>query len=146
MNNSSHSWVRVAAGLAAVGGAAWTVKFLVILADGGGDAGGLTAVLYVAGVALMFAGSVFVAGLAARGRGLLVLVPAIVLSPLLVFVSYALLEGAAQAVVGDAGPAWLEDEVGVLATGVFWLAAGLWGRRGSRGEERGSASLASGAA
>jgi len=27
--------------------------------------------------------------------------------------------------VGSAGPAWLEDEVGILATGAVWLAIGL---------------------
>jgi hypothetical protein len=145
MKNTSHSWVT-AAGLAAVGGAAWIAKFLVIVAASGADAGGVTAVLYLAGVALMLVGSVFVAGLVARGRGLLVLVPAMVLSPFLVFLSYAVLDSLAVGVVGDAGPGWLEDEAGILATGVFWLGAGLWGRRSSRGEEQAPASLASGAA
>ena len=102
--------------------------------------------LYLAGVALMLVGSVFVAGLVARERGLLVLVPAMVLSPLLVFLSYAVLDSLAVGVVGEAGPGWLEDEAGILATGVFWLGAGLWGRRRGRGEEQAPASLASGAA
>ena len=102
--------------------------------------------LYLAGIALMLVGSVFVAGVVARGRGLLVLVPAMVLSPFLVFLSYAVLDSLAVGVVGEAGPGWLEDEAGILATGVFWLGAGLWGRRRSRGEEPAPASLASGAA
>jgi hypothetical protein len=146
MKISSQSWVTAVAGLAAAGGAAWTAKFLVIVADGGGDAGGVTAVLYVAGIALMLVGSVFVAGLIAGGRGLFVLVPAMVLSPFLVFLSYAVLDGLAVAVVGDSGPAWLEDEAGILATGVLWLGLGLWGRRRSRREERAPAAVASGAA
>jgi hypothetical protein len=146
MKNSSINWGRALAGLAAAGGAAWIVKFMVILLDDGGDAGGLTAVLYLLGVALMVVGSAFVGRLAARGRGRVVLVPAVALSPLLVFVSYALLDGLAKGVVGDAGPGWLKDEAGILATGVFWLAAGLLGRRGGRREERARASLASGAA
>jgi hypothetical protein len=146
MRNSSHNWIRALAGLAAIGGAAWVVKFLVILADQGGDAGGVTAVLYLLGIALMVVGAAFVAGLAARGRGRLVLVAAIVVSPLLVFLSYAVLDGLAKAAVGDSGPGWLEDEVGILATGVFWLAAGMLGRRSAGDVERGSASLASGAA
>lgn len=146
MNETGHNWVRACAGLAAAGGAAWVAKFLAIVVDGGGDAGGLTAVLYVLGVALMFGGSVFVGGLATRGRPLLVRVIAVVLSPFLVFLSYAVLDGLATSIVGDAGPGWLEDEAGILATGALWLAAGLWGRRGSRGEERAPAAVASGAA
>ena len=66
--------------------------------------------------------------------------------PFLVFLSYAVLDSLAGGVVGEAGPGWLEDEAGILATGVFWLGAGLWGRRSSRGEEQAPASLASGAA
>jgi hypothetical protein len=146
MKNSSLNWGGALAGLAAAGGAAWIVKFGVILVDGGGDAGGVTAVLYLLGIALMVVGSAFVGRLAAGGRGRVVLVAAMALSPLLVFLSYALLDGLAKGVVGDAGPAWLEDEAGILVTGVFWLAAGLLGRRVGRREERAPASLASGAA
>jgi hypothetical protein len=146
MSNSSRNWIRTLAGVAALGGAAWVVKFLVILADDGGDAGGLTAVLYLLGIGLMVVGGAFLAGLVARGRGRLVLVAALVASPFVVFLSYAVLDGLAKAAVGDSGPGWLEDEAGILATGLFWLAAGLWGRRSSRREERGAASLASGAA
>jgi hypothetical protein len=142
MTNSSRNWTGTLAGVAALGGAAWVVKFLVILADDGGDAGGLTAVLYLLGIALMVVGSAFLAGLVARRRGRLVLVAALVASPLVVFLSYAVLDGLAKAVVGDSGPGWLEDEAGILATGVFWMAAGRWARR----EKAAAGSLASGAA
>jgi hypothetical protein len=146
MSNSSRNWTGILAGLAALGGAAWVVKFLIILADDGGDAGGLAAVLYLLGVGFMVVGSAFLAVHLARGRGRLVLAAGLVAAPFVVFLSYALLDGLAKAVVGDSGPGWLEDEAGILVTGLFWLAAGLWGRRSGRREGRGAASLASGAA
>jgi hypothetical protein len=69
-----------------------------------------------------------------------------VLSPLLVFLSYAVPDGLAVGLVGASGPGCPEDEAGILATGVFWLAAGLWARRRSRREGRALAVVASGAA
>jgi len=45
-----------------------------------------------------------------------------VLSSLLVFVSYALVDPIAKAA---AGGGWFEDEAGILATGLLWLAASL---------------------
>ena len=37
----------------------------------------------------------------------------------------AIIDPLAKAALGDAGPAWFEDEAGILATGLIWLAASL---------------------
>lgn len=50
---------------------------------------------------------------------------ALAVAPVAFFASFAVLESVAKAVVGDAGPSWLHDEAGILATAVAWLVVGL---------------------
>lgn len=49
----------------------------------------------------------------------------LLLGPVVWALSYMALEGIPKPLAGDAGPAWFEDEVGILVTGIFWLAVGL---------------------
>lgn len=117
-------WIALAAATAAAGGAAWVAKFgVIVVTDGAtsGAADAVAAVLYLLGVALMLAGSTWVGVRLAGDRPLPLVVVLAVLSPLLVFVSYALLDAAGNAIAGDAGPDWLADEVGILLTGALWL-------------------------
>ena len=114
---------------AAAGGAAWLVKFAVIAAtDGAETLTAVTAVLYVLGVALMAVGAATVTLRATRGR---LPVLAAIAAPFLFFLSFLVLEAPAKALVGDAGPSWLDDEAGIALTGAFWLAIGLWCLRDS---------------
>jgi len=56
--------------------------------------------------------------------------------PVLFLVSFTLLDGLSQALVGRAGPTWLEDELGILATGGVWFAIGLALLRAARRSPR----------
>lgn len=117
--------LRIPALLAAAGGAAWLAKMTVILAtDGRVDSEGAAAVFFVLGAVLLAAGASVVTLRLARGRGRAAVTVAILASPLLFFASFMVLESIAKAVVGDAGPAWLSDEAGILLTGLVWLATG----------------------
>lgn len=126
-------WTSIASALAAAGGAAWLAKIGVIAGtDGEVTDTGAAAAFFLSGVALMVVGSSWIGTRLAAGRPAGVVVLLALLSPVAFFVSFAVLESVAKAVVGDAGPAWLKDEVGIAATGAFWLLAGIWSLRGAR--------------
>lgn len=112
---------RIVTAAAIAGGTAWIAKFLVIAAtDGAVDDEGAAAVFYLLGLALMAIGAAAIT---------LRLIPwrpiAALLAPVLFVLSFMLLDGIAKPLVGDAGPSWLEDEAGIVLTGVVWLAVGL---------------------
>lgn len=112
--------------LAAAGSAAWLAKLAVIVAtDGATTDTGAAAVLYLLGVALLAIGSAAVGLRLAARRPLALKIIAVATSPALFLLSYIVLDGIAKTLVGDAGPAWLEDEAGIALTAAFWLATGL---------------------
>ena len=73
----------------------------------------------------MPAGLAGIAVALAAGRHLGVRVVAGTAGLLSFFLSYAVLEGTAQGIVGGSGPSWLGDEVGILVTGVLLMTTGL---------------------
>ena len=117
-------FIHIASACAALGGAAWATKVAVIAASDG-DGGPVVSFLYLTGVLLVLLGSTWVGARLAGDRHPVVLALLVAASPLLAFVSYAVLEPLAQGVLRDAGPAWLEEEVGIAVTGLFWLAVSL---------------------
>jgi hypothetical protein len=129
--NSSTFLPRAAAVLAA-GGFAWLTKTAVITGTDGavGDtANVVTGVLYITGVLLMPIGLAAVAVALTAGRPIVLRVLAGIGGFLAFFPIYLILESIAQAAVGNAGPTWLEDEVGILLTGVALMSAGLLAAR-----------------
>lgn len=78
-------------------------------------------------------------------RPLPVVVVLAVLSPVAAFMVFGLLDEAAQSVVGDAGPAWLRDEAGILAMALVALAAGAAAWRAAPTRRASPASAAPGA-
>ena len=117
-------FIQLAAATAAAGGAAWVAKFGVLTATDGGDSA-LVAVLYLLGVTLMAVGASWVLVRLAGDRPLPVAVGLGLLAPILFIASYALIDAVAKPLAGDAGPTWLADEVGILMTGLLWLAVSL---------------------
>ena len=117
-------WIHIAALLAVAAGAAWVAKFAVLVATDGEDSA-VASALYLLAVGLVLVGSTWIGTRIAGDRSRPVLALLIVLSPLAAFASYAVIDAVAKSITGDAGPAWLEDEVGILATGLVWIAASL---------------------
>ena len=114
-------FIRTASAAAALGGAAWVTKVAVLAATDGGDSI-VVGFLYLSGVLLMLLGSTWVGVRVAGDRPRALVIALAALSPLLVFVSYALIDPVAKAAVGSG---WFEDEAGILVTGLVWLAASL---------------------
>lgn len=116
--------IRILGFIAAAGGAAWLLKFAVIVAtDGRVDDTGAAAVFFVLGAGLMAAGAATLTLRAARGRGTAIV--AALLAPVLWAISFMVLDPLAQGAVGDAGPSWLQDESAIALTGAVWLVTGL---------------------
>jgi hypothetical protein len=116
----------ILATLAAAGGAAWLAKLAVIVAtDGATTDTGAAAAFYLMGIVLLAIGSAAVGSRLAARRHLALKIVALATSPALFFLSYALLDGIAKTLVGDAGPAWLEDEAGITLTAAVWLVTGV---------------------
>jgi hypothetical protein len=135
--NTSSKFLPIAWGVLAAGGFAWTTKMAVIAATDGATSGiadPTTAALWIAGVALMASGSAAVlAGLLRRRHPLLRVLGALG-GVVLWAVTYTVVESIAMAVVAEGtGPVWLHEEIGILATGVLLMTAGLWGYRASSG-------------
>ena len=118
-------FVRTTSAVAALGGAAWVTKVAILAATDGEDSL-VVALLYFAGVLGITLGASWI-GVRLVGDGPLPLAVALgALGPVLAFVAYdAVLDPLAVAVLGGAGPAWFQDEAGILLTGVVWLAASL---------------------
>jgi hypothetical protein len=125
--------IRTLSLVAAAGGTAWLVKFLVIAATDGaqnGAADTATSVLYLLGVALMCVGAASLTLRAAAGRGRAATAVAILAAPLVAILAYIVVDTIVKPAVGDAGPSWLDDELPIAVTGACWLGVGLLARRG----------------
>jgi hypothetical protein len=118
-------FVRTASAVAALGGAAWVTKVAVLAATDGEDSL-VVALLYVCGALGITLGASWVGVRLVGGRPLALVVVLGALGPLLALVLYdSVIDPLAKAALADAGPAWFEDEVGILVTGLLWLAASL---------------------
>lgn len=120
--------LHLTATIAAAGGAAWLAKLAVIAASDGatdGTAEILAGILYLLGIVLLAGGASALTLRLARGGGRLAAGAAVLAAPVLFWLSYVAIEGVAKAAVGDAGPAWFDEEVGILMTGAVWLVVGL---------------------
>ncbi|PVG81012.1 hypothetical protein DDE18_19460 [Nocardioides gansuensis] len=124
-------WLEIAAIFAALGGALWLVKLGFVAAASGGENAAI-ATCYLGGWAFMCVGSTWAGTRLALHRPVVVLAILVLLSPLLVFVSYTLIDALAQPSLGQLGPAWFEAEAGIIVTGLIWLLLGLAALRWSR--------------
>jgi len=118
-------FLRTASAVAALGGAAWVTKVAVLAATDGDDSVVID-ILYICGAVGITLGASWV-GVRLAGRRPLPLVVVLgALCPLLAFLVYdGVLDPLAKAALGDTGPAWFEDEAGILLTGLVWLAFSL---------------------
>ena len=126
--NTSSKLLRLSAAALAAGGFCWVVKFVVIAATDGavsGVAETVAAVLYITAVALMALGSAGLAVALLASRHVVLRVAGGLGGVVAWWVSYNVIEGIAQAIVGDTDPVWLGEEIGIVATGAVLMTIGL---------------------
>jgi hypothetical protein len=118
-------FIKTAAGTAALGGAAWVTKVAVLAATDGDDSA-LVSALWLVGFFGMTFGASWIGVRLAGDRPLPLVIGLAALCVLVPFMTYdAIIDPLAKAALGDGGPAWFEDEAGILATGLIWLAVSL---------------------
>jgi hypothetical protein len=139
--NALRRWIRWGVWVFALGGALWVVKVTLITANHlmGRDIDSFgVPVLYIAAVTLLASGATAVgAALLRHYPGWAQLLGAVVAIPALIFI-YQGIDAVLKGLAGDVGPAWLPDELGIVATGALCLVGGvLLGRAVAVGEVSG---------
>lgn len=119
-------WIAIGGIASALGGLSWLAKIAVIVAtDGRVDSDGAAAVFFILGAALMAIGATAIGVLLAERWSNVVLAATVALSPIVFVISFVVLDSIAKPLVGDRGPAYFDDEAGILVTGLVWLAIGI---------------------
>ena len=122
------TWTKWGVWVFAVGGALWVLKVAVIALN---DAAGRNIdafpvpVLYLGAILLMALGATAVGIAVLRRHPWWVQVIGAAAAVVALFLLYAVLDGVLKAAFGDAGPSWLEDELGIAATGAVCLVVGI---------------------
>lgn len=127
--------MRVATTLLVGGALAWLLK-LVVIAMAESTDGAIASILWVIGFFGMLAGAALLGAWLARGRHLVVRIGAALLGAVTFFVSMNALDSLMKSLTGSAGPGYLEEEWGIFAAAVVWLAVGL--AAGARARSRSS--------
>jgi hypothetical protein len=122
------AWRRWGVWLFALGGALWVLKVTLITVNHvqGRDVDSLgVPVLYVTAVLLLAIGATAVgAALLRRHPWWAQLLAAVAAVPALIFL-YEAIDTLLKSVAGNAGPGWLADELGIVATGALCLVGGV---------------------
>jgi hypothetical protein len=126
--NTTSKLFRLSAASLAAGGLSWVVKFVVIAATDGAVSGMpdmATSILYITAVTLMALGLAGLGVALMAGRHVVLRVLGAIGGLVTWVLSYMVIEGIAQGIVGDTDPAWLGEEIGIVATGAILMAVGL---------------------
>jgi hypothetical protein len=126
--NTSTKFFRISAAVLAAGGLCWVIKFVVIAATDGARSGApdaITAILYLAAVVLMAGGLAALGVVALAGRHLALRILGGFGGPVLWALTYSVVEGVAQGVVGETDPVWVGEEIGIVLTGAVLMTVGL---------------------
>jgi hypothetical protein len=122
------TWTRWGVWVFAAGGALWVIKVAVIALNDALDRdvdSFPVPVFYLGAILLMVVGSTAVGIALARSWPWWAQVLAAVGGVIGLFLLYALLDAVLKAAFGDAGPSWLADELGIVATGAVCLVGGV---------------------
>jgi hypothetical protein len=121
-------WVVILATVLVAGGVAWLLKLTVIavlVVTGAPDIeSAAVAFFYLTGLGLLFIGSTALGLWLTMGRQAPLRIAAVVLSPIVFWVSFQILDGITDSIVGRQAPDYVQSETAVLLAALAWLAIG----------------------
>ena len=121
-------WITILATVLVAGGLAWLLKLVaiaVLVMTGSRDIeSGAVAFFYLTGLGLLFIGSTALGLWLTMSRQAPLRVAAVVLSPIVFWISFQILDGIADSIVGEQAPDYLQSETAVLVAALVWLAIG----------------------
>ena len=129
MDRTTGTWITAAAAAAVTGGLCWVAKQGVIVATVPSTGGPppeslLIAVFYLAGAALMAVSASGLVAYVTVGRPMVLRVAATLVSPLIFWGIYTLVDMIVDAVAGPDAGWWWPGEGAILLTGLLFAAAG----------------------
>jgi hypothetical protein len=121
-------WTAILATALIAGGVAWLLKLTVIavmVATGSPDIeSSLVAFFYLTGFALLCIGSTALGLWLTMGKPVPLRIAAVVLSPIVFWFSFEILDIIADSIVGSQAPDYVQSETAVLLAALAWLALG----------------------
>ncbi len=110
------------------GGVAWLLKLVavaVLVLTGDEDIeSAAVAFFYLTGLGLLFIGSTALGLWLTMSRQVPLRIAAVVLSPIVFWVSYQIMDVIVDSIVGDQAPGLVESETAILLAALVWLAIG----------------------
>jgi hypothetical protein len=129
-------WTAILATVLIAGGVSWLLKLTVIavmVATGSRDIeSGLVAFFYLMGLALLLIGSTALGLRLTMGRPVPLRIAAVVLSPIVFWFSFMILDIISDSIVGGQAPNYVQSETAVLLAALVWLALGAMVRKSTR--------------
>jgi len=121
-------WVVILASVLVAGGVAWLLKLaavaiLVVTGDRDIESAAV-AFFYLTGLGLLFIGSTALGLRLTMNRQGPLRIAAVVLSPIVFWFSYQILDIIVDSIVGPQAPDLVESETAVLVAALIWLAIG----------------------
>jgi hypothetical protein len=122
-------WVVILANVLVAGGVAWLLKLVAIavlvLTGAPWDIeSAVVAFFYLTGLGLLFIGSTALGLWLTMSRQVPLRIAAVVLSPIVFWGSYQIMDGIVDSIVGDQAPGYVESETAILLAALVWLAIG----------------------
>ena len=122
-------WVVILATVLVAGGVAWLLKLVaiaVLVLTGDRDIeSAVVAFFYLTGVGFLFIGSTALGLWLTMSRQVPLRIAAVVLSPIVFWGSYQIMDGIVDSIVGDQAPGLVESETAILLAALAWLALGV---------------------
>jgi hypothetical protein len=128
MSMTTSRWIVILATVLVSGGVAWLLKLVaiaILVVTGAQDIeSAAVAFFYLTGLGLLFIGSTALGLQLTMNRQVPLRIAAMVLSPIVFWVSYQILDGIADGIVGSEAPDYVQSETAVLLAALVWTAIG----------------------
>ena len=121
-------WIVILATILVAGGVAWLLKLVaiaILVVKGAQDIeSAAVAFFYLTGLGLLFIGSTALGLRLTMNRQVPLRIAAVVLSPIVFWFSYEILDNIVDSIVGAQAPGYVQSETAVILAALVWTAIG----------------------